>query len=34
MQSRILVEALLTPKNPNKKMKNAMDEYRKRVESR
>ncbi len=30
MQSRILVEALLTPKKPNKKMKNAMDEYRKR----
>jgi hypothetical protein len=24
------VEALLTPKKPKKKMKNAMDEYRKR----
>ncbi len=33
-QSRVLVEALLTPKKPNKKLKNAMNEYRKRVESR
>jgi uncharacterized protein (DUF1778 family) len=33
-QSRILVEALLSPKKPNKKLKTAMDEYRKRVESR
>lgn len=33
-QSRILVDALLTPNKPNKKLKLAMDEYRKRVESR
>lgn len=33
-QSRVLVEALLTPKKPNKRLKNATDEYRKRVESR
>ena len=33
-QSRILVEALLAPKKPNKKLKTAMEEYRKRVESR
>jgi len=33
-QSRILVDALLTPKKPNKKLKLAMDNYRKRVESR
>jgi uncharacterized protein (DUF1778 family) len=33
-QSRILVEALLSPKKPNKKLKTAMEEYRKRVESR
>jgi uncharacterized protein (DUF1778 family) len=34
VQSRILVDALLTPKKPNKKLKLAMDEYRKRVENR
>jgi uncharacterized protein (DUF1778 family) len=33
-QSRVLVDALLTPKKPNKKLKLAMDEYRKRVLSR
>lgn len=33
-QSRILFEALLAPKKPNKKLKTAMEEYRKRVESR
>lgn len=33
-QSLILVNALLTPKKPNKNLKLAMDEYRKRVESR
>lgn len=33
-QSRILVDALLAPKKPNKKLKLAMEEYRKRVECR
>jgi len=33
-QSRILVEALLSAKKPNKNLKLAMDNYRKRVESR
>lgn len=33
-QSRILVDALMAPKKPNKKLKLAMDKYRKRVESR
>lgn len=33
-QSRVLVEALLTPKKPNKRLKNAMDEFCRRVESR
>ncbi len=33
-QSRILVDALLTPKKPNKKLKLAMENYRKQVESR
>lgn len=33
-QSRILIHALLTPKKPNKNLKLAMDNYRKRVESR
>ena len=33
-QSRVLVEALLAPKKPNKKLKRAMDDYRERVESR
>jgi len=33
-QSRLLVDALLTPKKPNKKLKLAMENYRKRVESR
>ena len=33
-QSRILVDALLTPKKPNKKLKLAMDNYREQVESR
>ncbi len=34
MQSRILVDALLAPKKPNKKLKLAMEDYHKRVESR
>jgi uncharacterized protein (DUF1778 family) len=34
VQSRILVDALLAPKKPNKKLKLAMEDYRKRVESR
>jgi uncharacterized protein (DUF1778 family) len=33
-QSRILVDALLSPKKPNKKLKTAMEQHRKRVESR
>ncbi|MFM9068216.1 MAG: DUF1778 domain-containing protein [Planctomycetota bacterium] len=33
-QSKILVDELLNPKRPNKKLKNARDEYRNRVESR
>lgn len=33
-QSRILVEALLTPKKPKKQLKLAMESYRARVESR
>jgi len=33
-QSRILVEALLSAKKPNKNLKLAMENYRKRVESR
>ncbi|MEQ1829897.1 MAG: DUF1778 domain-containing protein [Pirellula sp.] len=33
-QSRILVEALLTPKPPNKKLRAAIKDYRQRVESR
>ncbi|MFN7734054.1 MAG: DUF1778 domain-containing protein [Pirellula sp.] len=33
-QSRILVDALLSAKKPNKQLRLAMDEYRKRVESR
>ena len=33
-QSRILVDALLSPKKPNRKLKRAMEDYRKRVESR
>ena len=33
-QSRVLVEALLAPQKPNKKLKRAMDDYRQRVESR
>lgn len=33
-QSRILVDALLTPKKPNKKLKLAIKDYRKRVEIR
>lgn len=33
-QSRILVDALLTPKKPNRKLKLAVEDYRKRVESR
>ncbi len=33
-QSRILVDALLAPNKPNKKLKVAMEDYRKRVESR
>jgi uncharacterized protein (DUF1778 family) len=34
VQSKALVEALLSPKKPNKKLKLAMEEYRQRVESR
>lgn len=33
-QSKILVDALLAPKKPNRKLKLAVEEYRKRVESR
>ena len=33
-QSKILVDALLSPKKPNKKLKLVMEDYRKRVESR
>lgn len=33
-QSRVLVDALLSPKKPNKKLKLAMEQHRKRVESR
>ena len=33
-QSRILVDALLAPKRPNKRLRRAVDEYRRRVESR
>lgn len=33
-QSRILVDALLSPKKPNRKLKLALEDYRKRVESR
>ena len=33
-QSRMLVEALLSAKKPNKNLKLAMDNYRKQVESR
>lgn len=32
-QSKILVTALLSPKRPNKKLRQAMENYRKRVES-
>ena len=34
VQSRILVDALLASKKPTKNLKLAMDDYRKRVESR
>jgi uncharacterized protein (DUF1778 family) len=34
VQSRILVDSLLAPKKPNKKLKLAMEDYRKQVESR
>jgi len=34
VQSRILVDALLSPKKPNKNLKLAMQDYRRRVESR
>jgi uncharacterized protein (DUF1778 family) len=33
-QSRALVESLLSPKKPNKRLRLAMADYRKRVESR
>lgn len=33
-QSRVLVDALLSPKRPNKKLRSAVEEHRKRVESR
>jgi uncharacterized protein (DUF1778 family) len=33
-QSRMLVEALLSAKKPNKNLKQAMESYRKRVDSR
>jgi len=34
VQSRILVDAMLSPKRPNKNLKLAMQDYRRRVESR
>ncbi|MFO0940697.1 MAG: DUF1778 domain-containing protein [Pirellulales bacterium] len=34
MQSRLLIDALLSPKKPNKTLKLAMENHRKRVESR
>ncbi len=34
VQSRILVDALFAPKKPNKKLKLAMEDYRKQIESR
>jgi uncharacterized protein (DUF1778 family) len=33
-QSRMLVDALLSAKKPNKRLKLAMEDYRKRVETR
>ncbi len=33
-QSRVLVDALLSPKRPNKKLRSAVAEHRKRVQSR
>ena len=33
-QSRVLVDALLSEKKPNKRLKRAMQDYRKQVESR
>jgi uncharacterized protein (DUF1778 family) len=33
-QSKALVEALLSPKRPNKKLRSAMEIYRKRISSR
>ena len=33
-QSKVLVEALLAPKRPNRKLRSAMEIHRKRVESR
>ena len=33
-QSRLLVDALLSPKRPNNKLRGALEDYRKRVESR
>ncbi len=33
-QSRLLVDALLSPKRPNKKLRSAVTEHRKRVQSR
>jgi uncharacterized protein (DUF1778 family) len=33
-QSRVLVDALLSPKRPNKKLRGALAEHRQRVESK
>jgi uncharacterized protein (DUF1778 family) len=33
-QSRVLVDALLSPKRPNKKLRGALAEHSKRVESK
>ncbi len=33
-QSRVLVDALLSPKRPNKKLRSAVAEHRKRVQSK
>ncbi|MBI2480603.1 MAG: DUF1778 domain-containing protein [Planctomycetia bacterium] len=34
LQSQVLVDALLSPKRPNKKLRGAVEDYRKRVKSR
>jgi len=33
-QTRVLVDALLAPKHPGRKLRRAVEDYRKRVESR